>query len=368
MKFLGFLLCFALAPCAVVLAEPDSAPDPVRAADRLLRSHDFSGVVLITRNGEILFNRAYGKANIEADVDIRLDTPFRIASITKLFTAVAVARLVEAGKLDYDATIHTYLPSYTGEGGPSVTLRQLLTHTSGIANSDTIGSFDEAVTQGMPLYQLPATAAQIVQRHASGKLVSPPGSTFEYNNADYFILGRIIEQVTGQTYPAALKRWVLDPAALENTGMMNWRSLTPVVATGYLRFERTAPYIHELPAYHENWGAAGGLYATATDIARFSDALFGGDLLSADSLAQLLTVAKDEYAHGLWIAPVTSAGRPDRVAHRPGQIMGANTMLLRYLEDGLTVVMLSNTTTTPMDETAFQLARDFARQKEEGGG
>ncbi len=371
MKPLSVLLCLVLAPVAAVLAQstPDPAPpaaaEPVlvavAAADRLLRSHDFSGVVRIARGDELLFNRAYGKANIQADVDVRLDTPFRIASITKLFTAVAVARLVEDGVLDYDAVIHAYLPDYAGEAGPVVTVQQLLSHTSGIANSDTVGSFEEAVVKGIPLYQLPATPAQIVERHASGALVNAPGSTFDYNNADYFILGRIIEQATGETFPVALKRLVLDPAGLTGTGMMDWRALAPVVATGYLRPDPAGPYINELPAYHENWGAAGGMYATAADIARFADALVGGDLLEPASVALLLTVAKDDYAHGLWVAPVSSGGRPDRVAHRPGQVMGANTTLLRYLEDGLTVVMLSNTTTTPMDETAFALAKMFLR-------
>jgi D-alanyl-D-alanine carboxypeptidase len=338
-----------------------AAEDPVDATETLLRSHDFSGIVRVTRHGETLFHRAYGKSNIEAGVDVALDTPFRIASISKLFTATLVARLVELGTIDYDATIHTYLPDYAGEGGPLVTVQHLLTNTSGIANAETVGSFEQAIVEGIPLFQLPATPAQIVQRYASGKLVHRPGTHFDYNNADYFILGRIIERVTGESFGAALKRLVLEPAGLTGTGMMDWRSLTPVVATGYLRFERDEAYIHELPVYHENWDAAGGLYSTSADLAHFSDALFAGGIVRSASLARILTVAKDEYAQGLWVAPIKVRGKTDRVAHRPGQIMGANTMLLRYIDDGLTVIMLSNTNTTPMDETAFEIARTFSR-------
>jgi len=345
---------------ALLVAAAARAADPVADTDALLRSHGFSGVVRVSKQGAVLFHRAYGKANIESGVDVRLDTRFRIASISKLFTAAVVARLAEQGRIDYDGTIHAYLPGYAGEGGPVVTVRQLLAHTSGIANSDTVGSFEEAVAEGLPLYQLPATPAQIVQRHASGRLVHPPGTHFDYNNADYFILGRIVEQVTGEAFPVALKRLVLDPAGLADTGMMDWRSLAPVVATGYLCFEPGTPCIHELPAYHENWGAAGGLYSTSGDLARFSDLLFAGRIVGRERLARILTVDRDEYAQGLWVAPVTVRGKPDRVAHRPGQVMGANTMLLRYIDDGLTVVMLSNTNATPMDETAFEIARKFS--------
>lgn len=357
MKLVTLLFTLCLATSA--LAKTDATSDPSQATDTLLRSHDFSGVAFVSRHGQPLFQRAYGKASLEHDVDVRPDTPFRIGSISKLFTAVAVARLAEQGKLDYDATIHAYLPDYTGEGGPVVTVQQLLTHTSGIANAETVDSFEEAIADGIPLFQLPATSAQIVQRYASGKLVHPPGTHFDYNSADYFILGRIIEQVSGEAYPVALKRLVLDPAGLTGTGLMDWRALTPVVATGYLRFEPGPPYIHELPVYHENWGAAGGLYSTGADIARFSDALFDGRLLRPETLQRLLTVARDEYAHGLWVAPIKVRGKPDRVAHRPGQVMGANTQLVRYLDDGLTVILLSNTNTTPMDKTAFAIARHF---------
>ena len=359
---LAMLCCAVAMPSATVLDTALSVrANPVALTDSLLRSHDFSGIAIVSRRGTSLFRRAYGKANIEYDVDVRLDTPFRIGSISKLFTAVAVARLVERHQLRYDATIHAYLPDYAGPAGAVVTVQQLLTHTSGLANSDTVSSFEQAVSQGMPVYQLPATAAQIVDRYASSALVQTPGAHFNYNNGDYFILGRIIEQVTGEPFALALKHLVLDPAGLTCTGMMDWRAITPVVATGYLRVAPGTPYIHELPVYHENWGAAGGLYSTGDDILRFADALFDGQLLRETSLERLLTVAAEEYAHGLWVAPVTVRGAPDRVAHRPGQVMGANTDLVRYLKDGLTVVLLSNTNTAPMDNTVFAIAQAFSR-------
>lgn len=350
--------------CLVVLLLPaltsGSPADPVAEADALLLSHRYSGVVRVSRGSVVLFERAYGLASIEYQAPVRVDTRFGIASISKLYTAVLVEQLASQGRLEYDAPISRYLPDYRGEGGPVVTIRQLLSHTSGIANSDTVGSFEQAVTEGLPMYQLPATPRQLTDRYASGKLVHPPGATFDYNNADYLILGRIVEAVTGLSYPEVLQRQLLVPLGLHDTGMRDWRTVAPPVATAYLCFAADAPCIHELPVYHQNWDAAGGLYATAADVARFSDALFSGQVLPPDRLEHLLTVERDEYAEGLWVAPVNVQGRVDRVAHRPGQVMGANTQLLRYVNDGLTVVMLSNTTSTPMDETSFAIARMFS--------
>lgn len=360
MKIASLLLSIAL--LAGTATAGATTPDRAAETGALLAAKHFSGVVLVRRNGRDLFHRAYGKANIEAGADNRLDTPFRIASITKLFTAVAVARLAERGKIDYHATIATYLPDYSGEGGPVVTVHQLLTHTSGIANSDTVKTFEEAEAHGMPMYQAPASPRALVDRYASGKLVAPPGSRFDYNNADFLILGRIVEAVSGESFERTVRREVLDVAGLADTGMMNWKRLTPAVASGYLQLAPDAPFIHELPVYHENWDAAGGMYSTAADIARFSDALFAGRLVRRDSLERLLTADKEEYGHGLWVAPIVVNGKPDRVAHRPGSIMGANTVLLRYVDDGLTVVMLSNTNATPIDEVAFEIARKFERE------
>lgn len=355
-------LLLALVLSVPTLAAAAARSDAADETDALLAAKDFSGVVLVRRNGKDLFHRAYGKASIEWDVDVRLDTTFRIASITKLFTAVVVARLAELGKIDYDATIDTYLPDYAGEGGAVVTVHQLLTHTSGIANSDTVKSLEEAEANGIPMYQLPASPRALVDRYASGKLVAKPGSAFDYNNADFLILGRIIEAVAGESYERAVRRHVLDVAGLAGTGMMNWKRLTPAVATGYLRTTPDASFIHEIPFFHENSDAAGGLYSTAREIARFSDALFAGRIIRRESLERILAVDKEEYGHGLWVAPIVVNGKKDRVAHRPGSVMGANTVLLRYVDDGLTVVMLSNTNATPIDEVAFEIARTFSRK------
>jgi hypothetical protein len=113
--------------------------------------------------------------------------------------------------------------------------------------------------------------------------------------------------------------------------------------------------------YFENWHAAGALVSTAADVAAFSDALYGGKLVTAGSLREMLVPAKEEYAFGQWVAPAPVHGRADRVAHRPGSIMGANTQLLRYVDDGLTVVILANSNAADLDEFAFLIGNALTK-------
>lgn len=343
----------AMLSCPVRAVEPSAVDALVR---EYAAKHDFSGVIRVERDAHVLYEGAFGLADRRHAVPVRADTRFRIASITKLFTAVLVMQQVELGRLDLDATIATYLPEYNGPAARRVTLHQLLTHTSGIANSDTITSFEQALADGIPNYQRPATSAQLVERHASGALVHPPGTAFDYNNADYLLLGRILERVSGVPYGELLSQRLLVPLGLTATSMPDWRRIAPGFATAYLKMA-DGEYINELPVYFENWHAAGALVSDSRDVARFADALFDGRVLKPASLQHLLTTDREEYAYGLWVAPVTVRGQADRVAHRPGRIMGANAVLLRYLDDGLTVVILANTDAADVDAFAFAIGK-----------
>lgn len=313
------------------------------------------GVVLVERKGEVLYSAAFGVAERRHDVAVAPDTRFRIASITKLFTATLVLQQVERGVLDLDATIATYLPDYDAPAARRVTLRQLLTHTSGIANSDTIASFEQAVAEGVPNYQRPGTIAELVARHASGALVRAPGSGFDYNNADYLLLGLILERTGGASYGDLLAARILRPLQLRDTAMPAWRRIEPRLASTYMKLD--GQWINDLPVYFENWHAAGALVSSAADVARFSDALFDGRLLQPHSLARLLAPAREDYALGAWVVPTTAGGRADRIVHRAGRIMGANAVLIRYVDDGLTVVVLANTDAVDLDAFGFALAK-----------
>lgn len=323
---------------------------------RYARAHDFSGSVTIEQHGRTIYQGNFGLADRAFGVPVARDTRFHVASITKLFTAVLVLQLVDEGAVDVDAPVERYLPDYPRDIGGRVTVRQLLTHTSGLAQYDRITSYEEALAKGMEVYQLPHAPAELLARYASGPLVHEPGSTFDYNNADYVVLGHIVERVTGVSFEAALAQRILRPLALTGTGMLHAQSMVARLARTYMRADSAAPLLRDLPVYPENWWAAGGMYSTADDLLAFARALYGGRLLRPASLAALLTPGKDDYGYGLWVSSQKIGATRHRFAQRPGRIMGANVTLLRYLDDGLTIVILGNTNVADIDRFGFLTA------------
>lgn len=347
----------ALAQAGPAPASPTSPPTPLPdVIAGYAAENSFSGSVLVQQGGQQLYHRAFGLADRALAVPASTGTRYRIASITKLFTAVLVMRQVEAGKVTLDTTIKTALPAWTGEGAGKVTIRHLLTHTSGIQNMDNLPSFEAAQKEGIPSYQLPHTSDELLARYASGKQVAEPGKVFDYNNADYVILGKIIERAAGAPYDQVLAREITGPLGMARTGLQRQQDITPGLASTYYR-DGDKPLINDLPVYIENWYAAGGMSSTTTDLLAFSNALHGGRLLRPDSLKALLTPGLDDYGFGQWVFDLKVKGAPHRVAQRPGRIMGANATLLRFLDDDLTVIILSNTNQTDIDAFSFKIGR-----------
>lgn len=141
-----------------------------------------------------------------------------------------------------------------------------------------------------------------------------PGTEFAYNNADYLVLGRVIERLTGQSYEAALEARILRPLGLADTGMLHWDRVLPRLAPTYFWRDDQGRLIADMPIYWENLDAAGGMYSTAADLARFAEALYGGRLVRPELLARLLRPGLDDYGYGLWSYSVTRGGRAWRVA------------------------------------------------------
>lgn len=351
-----FKLLAALALTLPLPAWGQAHPSLPATINAYARQHDFSGTILVSRRGHMLFTRSFGLADRAFNVPHAADTRYRVASVTKLFTAALILQLVGEGRLDLDAPLRTVLPDYPGEGADRITVHQLLNHTSGIAQWDREGSPQEAFANGMPRYQSPMDAAALLRRCCSGSLEHVPGTEFAYNNADYFVLGRIVERLTGQGYGAALETRLLRPLGLAETGLLHWDRIVPRLAPTYFWREDQRRLIADMPLYWENWDAAGGMYSTAGDLARFADALYGGRLLRPALLGRLLRPGLDDYGYGLWSYSVTRGGRAHRVAKRPGSIAGANAVLYRLLDEGVTVVLLANTNRADLDVFAQRIA------------
>jgi CubicO group peptidase (beta-lactamase class C family) len=336
------------------LAQP-ATPDSFVAA--YAKEHDFNGSILIQKDGAIRYAGSFGLANRPFKVPNTRETKYKIASITKLFTSVLILQLSEQGRLDLNRTIGTYLPDYAGEGVDKVTIHQLLNHTSGLANFDTVKDVETAIRSGIPVYQTPYTSDQLLAKFCSGKLVNVPGKVFDYNNADYIVLGKILERIYGKPYEEVLRDKILQPLKMGNTGLLHQRDIVDGLADTYFFRDDLKTLVPDLPVYPENWYAAGAMYSTVDDVLVFSNALFGGKLLGKEALALLVKPGLDDYGYGLWAYDTKIQGKTHRVVKRPGQIMGAQSQLYHFLDEDVTVIILSNTGTTDLDEFVAEIGK-----------
>jgi CubicO group peptidase (beta-lactamase class C family) len=249
------------------------------------------------------------------------------------------------------------LPDYAGEGSDKVTVNQLLRHTSGIDNIDKVKTAREAIEGGLPVYQKPYTTDELVRKFCSGSLVNVPGKVFDYNNADYIILGKIIERMYGDTYESVLTRRILQPLKLTNTGMLHQSDIVPGLADTYFSRDDLKRLANDLPVYPENWYAAGAMYSTANDLLKFSTALFAKQILKPATLALMLKPELDDYGYGVWVYKMKIGNDRPTIVKRPGAIMGAQSMLFHVLDQNVTIIILSNTDAVSLDEFAAEIGK-----------
>lgn len=358
MKFSG-LVFIPLLIASGVLSQPARIDSFMNS---YVKNNNFNGTVLIHKDGRTDYHKSFGLANIPFNVPDKNETKYKIASITKLFTAVLIMQLQERGKIDPAKTIRSYLPGYKGGGADKVTVHQLLNHTSGMVNIDTITSVESALRNGLGIYQKPYTTDELLVKYCSDTLVAEPGKVFNYNNADYIILGKIIEKVTGKTYNEALNEFILRPLGMVNSGLVYQHQIIPGLADTYFYRDDLQALVNDLPVYMENWYASGAMYSTTGDLLKFTNALFGLKLLKQPSLDRMFTPALDEYAYGVWIYKDYQINKKMyTIVKRPGRIMGAQGMLFHILEADITILILSNTGTTSLDEFAAKIAGEVMK-------
>jgi CubicO group peptidase (beta-lactamase class C family) len=337
-------------------AEPASSP-LARYIDSIATSDTFAGTIQVRRHDSVLYARSFGLAERAFNTPNGRDTRYRIASITKAFTGLLIAQLMQQGRLAPTTTIGAALPEYAGPARDVVTIQQLLHHTSGLSNMDAGLTLESALASGMPAYQRPRTLAQMVRDLASGPLVRSPGTTFDYNNGEYLILGAIIEQLYRQPLDVVLQNQVLTPLRMTSSGIAMQGRVIPQLASTYFYRPDIKQIVPDLPVYLENWGASGAMYSTADDLMRFAHGLFSDTtLLAADWRDRYLTPALDEYAFGFWSFTRDIGGTKVHVMKRPGSIMGAQTQFYHLIEPQVTVVILTNTTTMDLDAMVASIA------------
>lgn len=325
---------------------PTLAPEMVAVAgnmDAYLQSlvdeGSFSGAVLVAYQGQVLLSKGYGMANAEQGIIATSTTRFRLASVSKSITALAVMQLVGAGLINLDASICTYLPNCP-EAWKPVLVRHLLTHTSGIANYTDFAAFAD-------VEQLPASPDQVIDRFRDLPLGFEPGSLYQYCNSNFVLLGQIIEQVSGQPYDAYMHDWIFGPLGMINSGYDSGDASVLGGTRGYVGAGTPA-----IPINTSNLFAAGGIYSTVEDLYRLAQALDAGHMMKPELAAQMFTPFYYGYGFGWKIE--NRYGR--QVIYHPGEMSGAHTYFGRYPNDGLTVIVLSNNEYTNATATGEYLA------------
>ena len=314
---------------AALLADLRSKLDQDAAADR------FAGAVLVAKDGKPVFDTAYGLADRERRTPNTLNTRFRLGSMNKMFTAVSVLQLVQAGKLTLDAPLATYLPDYPNKDAASrVTIHQLLTHTGG--TGDFFGP--EYAAHRLELRSI----QDYVARFGTRDLAFAPGSKWEYSNYGFILLGAVIERVSGTTYYDYVASHVYAPAGMSSTGSDPEDSIVANRAIGYTRAAGAGGWQSNAETLPYRGTSAGGGYSTVGDLLRFATALREHKLLNPH-FTELLTTGKVDAAMGKYaygFADRTTGGM--RFVGHGGGAPGMNGDLEIDPQSGYVVAVLSN--------------------------
>ncbi len=326
-RLFGLTACVLAAHCMAAAPDLRAASDQENAAQVDALFQAFAGgkcpgvAVGIIRDGQLILKRGYGLADVEKAVPITSATIFRIGSVTKSFTSIAILQQVEAGKLSLDDPLARYLPDFPRSH--EILIRHLLSHTAGVPDFVSIEQAEKI------------------------PLDFPPGTRINYSNTGYDLLGKVLEKVTGQKYEEVLRDQIFQPAGMLHSGYDTTAEL-PGRAQGYLLNEKGA-YQPIQPEGIASAFAAGGLYSNVEDMARWEQALEAGKLLKQETLEMASTPYRlpdgRHTAYGMGF--MTNKYRELREVGHGGDINGFNAYVARYPEHGFAVIVLSNTEMRP---------------------
>ncbi len=333
-----------------------SAQSTTEKIDELISRYNelrqFNGSVLVADNNEVIFSKGYGFANMEWKILNTPDTKFRLGSITKQFTSTLIMQQVESGKIKLDGKLTDYLPYYRKDTGDKVTIHMLLTHTSGIPSYTNQPDFMEKVSQKY------YTPDDFVKEYCSGDFEFEPGSQFAYNNSGYFILGAILEKVTGKKYDELVKEKIFTPLGMNDSGYDWTNDIIPMRAAGYEKTfsgYRNATYLNMSLPY-----AAGSLYSTVKDLFIWNKSFYSEKILTKKSWDIMFTgyiqaFGNAQYGYG-WVINKYYDGKDSlKVITHGGGINGFNTIGYYLPQKGQFVAIFSNVGGAPLNEITQQI-------------
>ena len=333
------IAAIALSVGTVAVSVPSNATvvrEAQEVLDRLIRPQDPGAAVLIARGKQVIFKKARGRAETELDVPLSLDHTFRIASVTKIFTAASILKLAEAGTLSLDDSLARYFPHMPDAG--RITIRQLLNHTAGISDRASQAQAGSARRES----ERAARLADILER----PLNFAPGTSWSYSNAGYILLGAVIETVTGEPWHAVLQKQFFQPLRMTHTRYGDMSTLIPGRAAGYTTDSRSREVRRVEFVSATVPDSAGALVSTADDLLCWMRALTSGRAIGRESFRQMITPvqtvsaspASERYGLGVYVWQV----RGETMIGHTGQIPGFAAVVGYLPQHDITIIALAN--------------------------
>lgn len=350
-------LIFLLAALIFGAAMSARADEIDRYVESEMRNLRIPGVSLaVVRDGRVVKAKGYGLANIETKSPAAPDTVYEIGSLTKQFTAAAVMRLVEDGKISLDDSVAKYFTDAPATWKP-ITVRHLLQHTSGIQNHVAVPDYLDVFKFTVTGKSFPARA-ELLKEFYKLPLEFEPGATWSYDNTGYYLLGIIVEKASGKDFWQFLDERIFKPLGMRSTSSSDWR---PIVARRAAGYQWTNGVFENRPVLPPFVGfSAGSLISTVEDLAKWDAALYTEKVLKRSSLAAMWTPARTkdgamasfDYGFGWFVEPYGK----HRDIHHSGGTLGFSSVIHRFVDDKLTIIILTNHADRMIDQMAFAIA------------
>jgi D-alanyl-D-alanine carboxypeptidase len=352
---IAFILLFLFLYFAGI---PLTKDEPSNQVDKFISEQmqrfQIAGLTLaVVKDGEIVKARGYGYANLEMNVPAQEDNVYQIASVTKQFTATAIMMLVEENKINLDDKISQYIADLPLDW-QNIKIHHLLTHTSGIVNYTELPEYGRR-----NLY--PVSKEEVIKLVAKYPVEFQPGDAWKYSNTGYFLLGMIVEKVSGKSFQDFLKERIFTPLKMKSTSINDLNDVVKNRASGYnfLNSERLNARYPDMSWVY----AAGAINSTVTDLARWDAALYTEQILTRKSLEQMWTPVTlnngKSFPYGFgWGVGIFNG---HRVVGHNGGIPGFCSNITRFLDDDITVIIFINQIPAPVNEFTVKVASFYIK-------
>lgn len=349
---IAILFCISLCSQTPTIAQTSPKVDSF-VADYMKKNHIPGLSLAVVKEGKIVMAKGYGLANVETMHRASAESVYQLASVTKQFTATLTMMMVEEKKIGLDAKITQYLPDLPKAWG-EVTVRQLLNHTSGIYSYTSLPDFFESGNSRREL-----DLKRIIEMVGNKPLDFAPGTDWRYNNTGYYLLGGILEKVSGKRYGDLLAERIFKPLGMQNTRLNDMRAIVPNRVMGYSwngTMLLNGEYVSPSQPY-----SAGAMLSTVLDMAKWDAALYGEKLLSQKSLKEMWSPTplptKQPFGYGFgWMV---SNKNKHRIIEHGGGIPGYATHIARFVDDKLTVIALLNQESGGAERVAMKVAEIY---------